>query len=610
MIYSNLIFFLVAIVLFSTSEASTIPLFAGPLAFVFYLVSLGGFYLLVRQLFKRVGAASSRYFKAEKQATILALLSFGLLIYGLDIKSYLEFLSFGDMLPSVVNAVGILIFFSYFAVIWLVARPSYLLVFGRSYSPRIFVWTNFKSNLPIILPWLILSIAYDVLLLLPFESLNTVIETVWGDLLFFVLFLMAVMLLFPPLVRRLWGCEKLPEGQLRDELEEFCRKQNFTAELYLWPLFEGRVLTAGVMGFMPGLRYILLTPAIIESMTKDELEAVMGHEIGHVKRYHLLLYVFLIAGFSVFMGFLIEPALRVLFSFSFLINFMVEQGITPEQMFTYTGTGALLVFLIIYFRFIFGYFIRNFERQADTYVFTAIGTGKTLISAFERLALLSGDIRDKPNWHHFGIGERVDYLERCEDDPSFIKKQDSKVRWSLISYGVILLLTGVLVGKFPTETYVEQYKEKYTEAYLVDKVKNGSDDYQLLQLAGDFMLFKQREGEAVEAYEMAVALKDDEPPLLNNLAWLLLTSKDHALRNPIRALRLARTAADILPKGYILDTLATAYWANGFVEKALATEAQAIFVDNSKRALYLEQANKFRSYTYEKSLELEKQQLE
>lgn len=540
----------------------------------------------------------------------MALLLFGGLIYVLDIKTYLGFLSFRELFPSLVNVVGVLLFFLYFSLIWLAARPAYQRVFGREYSSWQFVSTNFKSNLPIILPWLLLSLVYDCMALLPFGWTDTIVATVWGDLLFFIFFLLTVMFFFPPLVRRLWGCKRLPEGALRESLKEFCQKQNFSAEFYLWPLFEGRVLTAGVMGFVPGIRYILLTPAIIESMTKEELEAVMAHEIGHVKRYHLFLYVFLIAGFSIFMGFLIEPALRVLFSFSFLIDFMVEKNITPEEMFTYIGTFSLLFFLIIYFRFIFGYFIRNFERQADAYVFTAIGSATSLISAFERLAFLSGDIRDKPSWHHFGIGERVDYLEGCEEDPERIKKQDKKVRISLLGYVAVLLLTVLLIGKFPTETYIEEYKEKYTEAYLVDKIENGSDDFQILQLAGDFMLFKGDESAAIDAYEMALDLKEDQPEILNNLAWLLLTSKEPSLRNPIRALRLARDAATIAPKGFILDTLATAYWANGFVEEALATEAQAIFVDESRKQLYLEQAEKFRTSTYEEHSKNEMKNLE
>ena len=116
------------------------------------------------------------------------------------------------------------------------------------------------------------------------------------------------------------------------------------------------------------------------------------------------------------------------------------------------------------------------------------------------------------------------------------------------------------------------------------------------------MLFKGREAEAIQAYEMALDIQHDEPELLNNLAWLLLTSKDLSLRNPIRALRLARDAATIAPKGYVLDTLATAYWANGFLEEAVRLEKQAITEDPANARYYQSKILKFLDQTYEESL--------
>ena len=89
---------------------------------------------------------------------------------------------------------------------------------------------------------------------------------------------------------------------------------------------------------------------------------------------------------------------------------------------------------------------------------------------------------------------------------------------------------------------------------------------------------------------------------MNNLSWLLLTSVDISLRDPSRALNLARMAAVIQPRGYILDTLATAYWANGMIEEAVASERQAIFADPAQRKYYQIQIERFSSQTYDESL--------
>jgi Flp pilus assembly protein TadD len=116
------------------------------------------------------------------------------------------------------------------------------------------------------------------------------------------------------------------------------------------------------------------------------------------------------------------------------------------------------------------------------------------------------------------------------------------------------------------------------------------------------MLTRKMEEKALAAYEKAYSLEPVNPEIMNNLAWLLLTSEDLSLRDPMRALTLARAAATLAPKGHVLDTLATAYWANGLVEEAVRTEKQAIVADPAQRRFYLAQINKFISRTYEESV--------
>ncbi len=106
------------------------------------------------------------------------------------------------------------------------------------------------------------------------------------------------------------------------------------------------------------------------------------------------------------------------------------------------------------------------------------------------------------------------------------------------------------------------------------------------------------EKKAVAAYDKALTLEPSNPKLLNNLAWLLLTSNDLTLRDPKRALEMARLAGMQIPAGHVLDTLATAYWANGFVRKAIETEQQAIFADPAQGDYYRAQIQRFKNSTY------------
>ena len=60
-------------------------------------------------------------------------------------------------------------------------------------------------------------------------------------------------------------------GLLRSSIEQFCRRQNFSSEILYWPLFEGKMVTAGVMGIVPKFRYLLLTPALLSALDQEEL---------------------------------------------------------------------------------------------------------------------------------------------------------------------------------------------------------------------------------------------------------------------------------------------------------------------------------------------------
>jgi len=601
--YNNLLYFLVAVFLFSmdtTHEFPRLPAWASGSLFVLGLIC---YERLAQFIHRKAGSRSSAgYFRAERQASLLALFFFALAIYVCDLKYYLSIVSWAKALPSLVNVAGLCLFFLYLSLMWRAGKSHYQNIFGRTYTTAGFIALNIKVNLPIVLPWVLLSLCYDLFVLLPWSGLHGLLLSAWGDLLFFVMFLFFVLLVFPPLVRRLWGCIRMPASTLKDQLTAFCARQKFAAELYLWPLFEGRVLTAAVMGFVPGLRYVLITPGLIEALTLEELEAVMAHEIGHVKKKHLLLYLMLIAGFSLIVGLGTEPWNYFLLSQDSFYSLMRWSGLSAEAMLVAGTTITLLMVMLLYFRYLFGYFIRNFERQADLHVFAALGSSHALVSAFEKIALLCGNIRDQPNWHHFGIGERVVFLEKCEQNPQERGRHQRRVWFSLAAYLLVLTAVVLLLRQMPVEGLARQYEEKYIEAVLWQKVQQEPDKALWLRLTGDLMQHKKMEKKALAAYEMALEVAPVSPDLQNNLAWLLLTSEDLQLRDPQRALTLARSAALAKPLGSFLDTLGLAYWANGLIEEAEAAEQEAVLADPAGRDYYQQQVERFRRLSYPQEL--------
>ena len=98
---------------------------------------------------------------------------------------------------------------------------------------------------------------------------------------------------------------------------------------------------------------------------------------------------------------------------------------------------------------------------------------------------------------------------------------------------------------------------------------------------------------AIEAYENILGLDQSQPVALNNLAWLLVTVPDENLKEYDRALTLAKRAVALERSPIYLDTLAEAYYVNGYTNEAIKAIDEAIAVANENREYYEKQRKKF-----------------
>jgi tetratricopeptide (TPR) repeat protein len=87
-----------------------------------------------------------------------------------------------------------------------------------------------------------------------------------------------------------------------------------------------------------------------------------------------------------------------------------------------------------------------------------------------------------------------------------------------------------------------------------------------------------RFSEARQSLEFAVRLQPSNPTILNNLAWLLATSKETRLRNGRRAVNLALKACKLegWQNAFTIDTLAAAFATAGNFPNAIKYQRFAI----------------------------------
>ena len=120
------------------------------------------------------------------------------------------------------------------------------------------------------------------------------------------------------------------------------------------------------------------------------------------------------------------------------------------------------------------------------------------------------------------------------------------------------------------------------------------DNWTALRRRGDAQLSIANQGEAIRDYEAALVLNPDDTGSLNNLAWVLATSPNDALRNGQRALEHARKACELTQyeAPHILSTLAASYAELGQFEEAIKWSAKAVAMDADEAQL----ANELESY--------------
>jgi Zn-dependent protease with chaperone function len=421
------------------------------------------------------------------------------------------------------------------------------------------------------------------------------LSTTEGEILYFLVFLFAVAILGPLLIQKFWRCKPLPQGIERHRIERLCRRAGLSyADILYWPIFGGRMITAGVMGLDKRFRYILVTEALLANLKPEEVEAVIAHEIGHIKRHHLLFYLFFFVGYMLisYAAFdLIVYALIYLEPFYSWIR-----GVGFDQTATTSVFLSLLIITVflVYFRFIFGYFMRNFERQADIYVYRLFDSAQPLISTFEKITLTSGQPPEKPNWHHYSISERVGYLQKCEADRQWIHRHDRKVKRSVAIYGVGILLMGLVGYHLNFGEAGKRLNAHVVEKVILREIEKGRQDPDLYRMLGDFYYSRKDFRETAIAYEKSLGLAPNSPEVLNNLAWLYATAGNPEFRKPQKALELAQKAAQLSTSPHILDTLAEAYYMNGRMPAAVEAAEAALRLANRNKRYYEEQLEKFR----------------
>ncbi len=263
-----------------------------------------------------------------------------------------------------------------------------------------------------------------VLILLAVQDLLAWWQPAWQEgeyaWLVYLVPLAGVTLVFPQLLSRIWQTTPLPAGPLRGRLEQLATRLRVgVSQFRIWQT-DGQLLNAAVTGFLPALRCVFLTDGLLHRLRDDEVEAIVAHELGHVRRRHLWLRLLLLALPIWILGNLQAWAPEV-------------GDHCSRTLVAWCGSETLVNALLVpaltltYIVLALGRYSRLLEHDADLCVYED-GRAATFCTTLDRLSYLSNDARQRRTWLHPSTISRIHLLQRAMRDPHLADRFRRRVR--------------------------------------------------------------------------------------------------------------------------------------------------------------------------------------
>ena len=295
--------------------------------------------------------------------------------------------------------------------------------------------TQFQMNLFALLPMVALTLTQIAL----FEAFPE-FHVWYASFEFLGLFLPMLLMIglvwvLPVFLRLALKTSPMPQEIMQDltPIAERCKVR--VDRVFVWHSRRSGLNTAFLIGLAAPFRYVFISDGLLENLTRDEVQAVFAHELGHAKHRHLwwlLVLMFTMMLFSV-------SLLKVLFP-DVPLNAVTESAIGEDETLSVAG---ITVATLVLFGLLFGYISRRFERQADS--FAAVHTNpRSIAGALDRLGHMAGGVHKKKGFRHFSIYRRVEELVVMSGIPrnAFAKLK----QWRRERLMALSVLVGALLG--------------------------------------------------------------------------------------------------------------------------------------------------------------------
>lgn len=236
----------------------------------------------------------------------------------------------------------------------------------------------------------------------------------------------AIVVLSPLVLRRLWSTTPLA-GPLKETLAGMARRYRVRLGAPLVWRTHGLMVNGAVLGAFWPARYMLLTDALLEHLSAEQVEGVAAHEIGHIRLKHML-----------WLGASVIAALQAIGVGAHWL------GVRGDE--ASVSAGVTLLVSLIAAAGVFTLVSRNFEWQADAFAVRHLSlslpppvpgqepritehAATIMTAALRNVAEWNGVPPERPSWRHGSIGLRQRKLWKLVGLPVDELPIDRRVRW-------------------------------------------------------------------------------------------------------------------------------------------------------------------------------------
>ncbi len=328
-------------------------------------------------------------------------------------------------------------------------------------SRTAWVATQFRTQVLILLvPLGLLAVMGDVLEAVLARS--TYEPPTWAVTAVTASLVIPIAILAPALVVRLLGARPLPTGEIRTTLESMCDRAGVRVRNILLRPSGGRLVNAAVTGFVGPLRWVLLTDGLLETLRREQVMAVMAHELAHARRRHMPWMGVGLVAMSMVLAEAVDPILFAVRSDRIEAGGVEARLVADLWWMDIAATTVVLAGTLVGF----GWISRRFERQADAFAAVRMSVDAddrqletvsvdgvdAMRSALTAVAGVNGVDLQRFTWRHGSIASRQRHLLGLIHRPIDRLPIDRVVRAIEIASVVAIVL---IVGRWTLATSAE-----------------------------------------------------------------------------------------------------------------------------------------------------------